>query len=130
MKGGKGHRRAKKAAETTTDIPFRDDDQHYARVERLLGDGRMLVGLPDGSHVTAHVRGRMRKRVWVAVGDLVLVAAREGLGDTTVDVVHKYSRADATYLEKVGEVLFDDDENEGDGGGVRFADGDDAIDAL
>jgi len=61
----------------------------------------------------------MRKRTWINVGDIVLVSPRTfDDGDDTakeesssaqstlckVDVIHKYSEANARYLRRMGEL--------------------------
>ena len=37
----------------------------------------------------AHIRGKMRKKVWVNAGDIVLIGLRE-YQDAKCDVIHKY----------------------------------------
>ena len=48
------------------------------------------------------IRGKMRKRVWINDGDIVLVALRE-FGDTA-DIVHKYYPEEAFELQELGEI--------------------------
>ena len=63
---------------------------------RKLGDGRVEANCFDGTKRMCHIRGKMRKRVWINDGDIVLVALRE-FGDTA-DIFHKYYPEEAFEL--------------------------------
>lgn len=49
----------------------------YAQVLRMLGQGRLEAQCMDGIKRLCHIRGKMRKKVWVNVGDIVLLGLRE-----------------------------------------------------
>ena len=49
----------------------------YAVVLKMLGNGRMEVDCQDGVKRMARIRGKLRKRVWIIIGDLVLVSLRD-----------------------------------------------------
>lgn len=68
----------------------------------LLGGGRIEVKCNDGFNRICRIPGRMRRRIWVRVGDLILVKPWEVQADERADVVWKYSRAQAVWLEKKG----------------------------
>lgn len=44
---------------------------------RMLGQGRLEAQCMDGVKRLCHIRGKMRKKVWVNVGDIVLLGLRE-----------------------------------------------------
>jgi translation initiation factor 1A len=46
-------------------------------VLRMLGNGRLEAQCMDGEKRLCHIRGKMRKKVWVNVGDIVLLGLRE-----------------------------------------------------
>lgn len=71
----------------------------YGRVTSMLGNGRMRVSCSDGSERLARIRGNMRRRDYIRAGDMVLVSLREFQQDK-VDVVFKYSSAEAAQLQK------------------------------
>lgn len=50
-----------------------------------------------------HIRGKMRKKVWVNQGDIVLLGIRE-FQDDKADVILKYSSEEARKLKAVGEL--------------------------
>ena len=69
-KGGKNFRKAKKGVdEDKRELVFKEDGQEYAQVVRMLGNGRLEAFCFDGTTRLAHIRGKMRKKVWVTAGD-------------------------------------------------------------
>ncbi len=113
--GGEGHR---------GDAPVCDDNQVYARVIRMLGNGRLVAKCSDGQERQCRIRGNMRRREWVRAGDTVLVALRP-FEDDKADVIHRYEPADVAKLDRQGEpIRVGDDEHETDDV-VVFADDED-----
>lgn len=49
----------------------------YAQVTRMLGNGRLEAVCFDGQKRLCHIRGKMRKKVWVNQGDVVLLGLRD-----------------------------------------------------
>ena len=43
----------------------------------------------DGEKRQASIRGKLKNRVWMGAGDIILVSIRE-LGEAKGDVIHKY----------------------------------------
>lgn len=68
----------------------------------LLGGGRLEVKCDDELTRVCRIPGRMRRRMWVRVGDLVLLKPWEVQSDERGDIIWKYSRAQAIWLEKKG----------------------------
>ncbi len=48
--------------------------QLYGTVKNLLGYDRVLVECADGVTRVCRIRGKMKRRVWIKMGDTVLVA--------------------------------------------------------
>jgi translation initiation factor 1A len=97
---GKVGKRHKKITSRTLEqqqapIVFRDQDQDYGFVQKNLGNCRFAIYCNDGKERLGILRGVMRKRVWVAAGDIVLYSLR-GYEDDKVDVLHKY-RSDEVH---------------------------------
>ena len=63
----------------------------YGRILRLLGGCNALVFCNDNRERLCHIRGNMRKKVWLSVGDIVLVSLREldRTGNTPVSAVER-----------------------------------------
>ena len=68
----------------------------------LLGGGRMEVKCDDGHTRICRIPGRMRRRMWVRVNDVILVKPWDVQSDERADIIWKYSRAQAGWLEKKG----------------------------
>lgn len=75
----------------------------YAQVLRMLGNGRVEAHCMDGKKRLGHIRGKMRKRVWVNTGDIVLVALRD-FQDEKCDVIMKYNPDEARKLQRDGQI--------------------------
>jgi len=71
-------------------------------VLKLLGFDRILVKCQDGKERLCRIRGKMKRRVWIREGDVVLVSPWEFQGDKRGDVFWRYTRAQADALRKKG----------------------------
>jgi translation initiation factor 1A len=69
----------------------------------MLGNGRLEAYCIDGVKRLCHIRGKMRKKVWVNTGDIVLVGLRE-YQDEKADVILKYMADEASSLKQYGEL--------------------------
>lgn len=75
----------------------------YAQIVKMLGNGRVDASCFDGIHRLAHIRGKMRKKVWINAGDIVLVSLRD-FQDDQADVIVKYTADEARMLKQMGEL--------------------------
>ena len=71
-------------------------------VTALLGGGRMEVKCDDGFTRVCRIPGKMRRRLWVKPGNLVLVKPWIVQSDERADVVWKYSGAQSMWIKKRG----------------------------
>ncbi|KAI9228996.1 MAG: eukaryotic translation initiation factor 1A [Piptocephalis tieghemiana] len=103
-KGGKNRRRGKNNSEgTKRELVFREDGQEYAQVTKMLGGGRLEAQCFDGEKRLGHIRGKLRKKVWINQGDIILLSLRE-FQDDKADVILKYSADEARSLKAYGEL--------------------------
>ncbi|CAK5065570.1 unnamed protein product [Meloidogyne enterolobii] len=125
-KGGKKRRRGK----NENDILKRElvekdgENQAYAQVQKMLGNGRLTAFCFDGKQRLCHIRGKLRKKVWITPGDIILVGLRD-YQDEKADVILKYTPDEARILKNVGQLPESTKLNEGeeeDAGGVEFID--------
>jgi translation initiation factor 1A len=96
-------RRGKNENEEKRELIFKEDGQEYAQVLRMLGNGRLEAQCIDGVKRLCHIRGKMRKKVWVNQGDIVLVGLRD-YQDAKGDVILKYMADEARSLKQYGEL--------------------------
>lgn len=141
--GGRHQVRPKKATSLMKNRPLRHaedfEGENYARCKTLLGSGRFVLQMVDGTEVQGKIRGSMYRRVWINTGDLVLAVERNISSKTEAikgkyDIVHKYTYEEEKSLVRYGEIpkLWalhiegEEDENEA----IVFEDEDIDFDAL
>ncbi|NHJ47306.1 MAG: translation initiation factor eIF-1A [Asgard group archaeon] len=77
-------------------------------VTRILGADRIEVRCMDGKTRVVRIPGKHRKRLWCRQNDTVTVMPWYGLQeDTRADLVYRYNRNQARWLEEKGYVKFD-----------------------
>ena len=101
--GGNKRKKGKKQVQEDRELLYKGESEEYAQVIRILGDGRFECNCTDGVKRIAHVRGKMRKRIWIANGDIILVSIRE-FEPEKCDVVEKYKEKEVAKLKKAGEI--------------------------
>lgn len=69
---------------------------------KLLGFDRILVKCQDGHERLCRIRGKMKRKVWIRVGDIVLVSPWDFQSDTRGDIVVRYTRSQAETLRRRG----------------------------
>ena len=103
-KGGKNRRRGtKENDDQRRELTFKEDGQEYAQVIKMLGNGRLEAMCFDGSKRLANIRGKMRKKVWINQGDIILLSLRD-FQDNKGDVILKYTSDEARTLKSYGEL--------------------------
>lgn len=110
--GGKNFRKAKHhTGVSRREIIFKEFGQEYAVITKMLGDGRCECRCFDDVVRLGNIRGKMRRRVWLNVGDTVLCGLRE-YQDEKVDIIHKYTEDEVHNLKMMGEIPSDNKENQ------------------
>jgi translation initiation factor 1A len=69
---------------------------------KLLGFDRVLVKCQDGHERLCRIRGKMKRRVWIREGDVVLVSPWDFQSDKRGDLIWRYTKAQAELLRKKG----------------------------
>jgi len=75
---------------------------------KLLGFDRMIVKCQDGHERLCRVRGKLKRRVWVRVGDIVLVSPWDFQSDTRGDIFARYRRNETAWLRNNGYLTMDE----------------------
>lgn len=103
-KGGKNRRRGKNENEDMKrELVFKEDGQEYAQVTKMLGNGRLEALCFDGVKRLCHIRGKLRKKVWINQSDIILLGLRD-YQDQKADVILKYAPDEARSLKAYGEI--------------------------
>jgi len=71
-------------------------------VIQLLGFDRVLVKCQDNHERLCRIRGKMKRRVWIKQGDIVLVSPWDFQSDKRGDVIWRYKRNQVELLRKKG----------------------------
>ena len=69
---------------------------------KLLGYDRVQVKCMDGFTRLTRIRGKMKRRVWIRVNDIVLVSPWDFQSDTRGDITFRYRRNQVEWLRKNG----------------------------
>jgi translation initiation factor 1A len=102
--GGKSRRKGKKDGDGERyELIVKEEDQEYAIIQKMLGNERVEATDIQGIKRICHIRGRMKKKQWISVGDVVLIGIREFQNDKA-DIILKYSTDEARVLKKIGEL--------------------------
>lgn len=106
-KGGKNYKKYKNKPPPIRDLLIAENNQCYATITKMLGDGRCLGNISDGkTDVLCIIRGNMRKKVWINIGDVVLGSYRIcDSGKTIIDIIHKYQSSEIQQLKKMKHLI-------------------------
>ena len=70
--------------------------------EKLLGFDRVLVKCQDGHERLCRIRGKMKRRAWIRLRDIVLVSPWDFQSDKRGDIIWRYKRNQAEWLRRNG----------------------------
>ena len=89
------------------DILFAEENQMYSQVEKMLGNCRLMAKAigkgSDGKTRLCHIRGKLRKRVWIREGSMILIGLRD-FEDDKADVIHCYFPEEVQRLVAYEEI--------------------------
>jgi translation initiation factor 1A len=111
--GGKNYKKSKHSSGSTVPAFIdRQPDQMYARVIKNLGSRNMLAYCNDNKTRLVHVRGGLRKKVWINTGDIVLISLRDFEKDISQsskeyekgDILAKYDSEHMSKLKKMSDI--------------------------
>ncbi len=74
----------------------------FGIVEQRLGGSRMTIRCLDGKKRICRIPGRLKRKLWVREGDVVIVEPWELGGDARGDLVYKYKHTQVDYLKRRG----------------------------
>ena len=72
-------------------------------IEQRLGGSRMRVRCLDGKMRICRIPGRLKRKLWIREGDILLVEPWE-FDDNKGDVIFKYQPNQVTWLKKKGYI--------------------------
>ena len=78
------------------------NNQSFGIVDQRLGASRMRVRCLDEKTRVCRIPGRLKRKLWVREGDLVLVEPWEMGGDEKGDIIFKYRPSQIEWLKNKG----------------------------
>lgn len=72
----------------------------FGIVDAMLGVNKLRVRCQDDRIRTCRIPGRLRKKVWIRQGNIVLIKPWDIQGEEKGDVVWKYNPTDVSWLRR------------------------------
>ena len=88
--------------ETIREMVLPGEGQVLGVVTQMLGYDRLRVRCEDGPERICRIRGKMKRRVWIKVNNVVLVAPWDFQHDTRGDILWRYTDSQAYTLKQKG----------------------------
>ncbi|MFH0748417.1 MAG: translation initiation factor eIF-1A [Candidatus Bathyarchaeota archaeon] len=70
--------------------------------DRLLGNDRIMVRCLDGFSRLCRIKGKMKRKTWIRVNDIVIVSPWDFQSDKRGDITYRYQRNQADWLRNNG----------------------------
>ncbi|MFY1644526.1 translation initiation factor eIF-1A [Methanoculleus bourgensis] len=80
-------------------LPKRRNREIFARADLMLGANHIRVRCEDGVTRTGRIKGKIKKRLWIREGDLLIVVPWS-FQDEKCDIVYRYVRAQVDWLKR------------------------------
>ena len=97
----------------------------YAKVIRMLGNGRLEAYCFDKKIRTCRIPGRLLRKIWITPNDIILMSKRDcDSNDEKGDVILKYAPDEVRTLKANGHLPMEVIENDDDNMGVDFVNDD------
>ena len=92
-----------KGGQRNSELQLKEEGQEYAKVISLVGEGRLMAQCMDGVERLCHIRGSLKKKVWIVKDDMILLSLRD-FQDGKADVIAKYTEQEVRTLRSMGEI--------------------------
>jgi len=86
-------------------LPDRDKGEMFGIVVAMLGGGHVKVKCEDGKERLGRIPGKLRKRIWIREGDVVIVVPWQ-FQDEKCDIIWRYTNPQVEWLERKGYLTF------------------------
>lgn len=103
----RGYRNVRQMMNQEGPIRYRMPDptlkEMFAIADQLLGASKMIVMCEDGKSRMARIPGKMKRRMWIKPGDLIIVKPWD-FQDDKADVKYRYIKVQSANLSKRGMI--------------------------
>ena len=107
---------AESGANLRVKMPDKKEGELFGIADALVGGSRLEVMCEDGVKRLARIPGKMKRRMWIREGDLVIVKPWDFQNDKA-DVVWRYTKTQAEYLSRKDMIPKQIDVFQGSSGG-------------
>ncbi len=80
-------------------LPRRNNGEMLAVADQLLGGSRIRVQCADGKARMGRIPGKIKKKMWIREGDLVIVKPWDFQEDKA-DILYRYTKTQSSYLSR------------------------------
>ncbi len=80
-------------------MPDKIKGEMFAIADALMGASKITIMCEDGKSRMGRIRGKMKRRMWIKPGDLLIVKPWE-FQDEKADVVYRYHRTQAQNMHR------------------------------
>jgi translation initiation factor 1A len=80
-------------------VPNPRDREMFGIADQLVGGSRIKVNCEDGRARLGRIPGKMKRRMWIRTGDLLIIKPWE-FQDDKCDILYRYFRTQAVHLSK------------------------------
>ena len=104
-RGGKSSKRKKNGqgvAARQRELLLKEDEQEYGQIKKNMG-ATMQVLCFDGKDRICKIRGKLKNRIFMNEGDVVLIGLRD-FQESKADIIHLYTADEARKLKTMGEL--------------------------
>ena len=112
-RGGKNYRRGNNKTAIKRELVLKEEGTVYGQILKMLGNGRVEVYCVDSVKRIGNIRGKMKRRVWIGVGDVVLISLRD-FQNEKCDVILKYTPEEVRQLKAQDQIPDSIEVNEND----------------
>jgi translation initiation factor 1A len=107
----RGGRKPSKGAEydetseeiTRCPMPYKPKHEIFGIANQLLGASKIKVLCEDGKARLGRIPGKIRRRMWIREGDLLILRPWE-FQDEKADIIYRYTLTQAKYLSRTGRL--------------------------
>ncbi|MFQ6136835.1 MAG: translation initiation factor eIF-1A [Candidatus Hydrothermarchaeales archaeon] len=78
------------------------NNEVFGTVEQMLGASKMLVRCKDDKVRIARIPGKMKRKIWIREGDVVIVQPWPVQGDEKGDVIWRFTKPQVNRLIRQG----------------------------
>ena len=82
-------------------VPQKSANEILGTVESLMGANKLRVRCMDGVVRLTRIPGKMKKRIWIREGDVIILVPWSFQNDKA-DIIWKYSPPQVSWLERKG----------------------------